>query len=908
MLEKFYQPLYTKVRLDSQQVPRDLIHERHFVSEARTARHAAKDYLGKFRHLIGTKAEELNNLDRRPERDVTDAGVEYRFHAEKPQLDTTTVAYYQTVFGLPVWEAGLAVHMKHKPFRVIGAQTTRHPDIRIKKPSAKAIERLKKLNVAQLAELLGMDRGKAAFDAKSLRILRRRLMIYRYEKSKRVVHPQRRNAKAQRGSALCHPTLPLPPVNRSIADGHHYVVAAIDFRTVSSSSESLHWVVLIEAETLSVLYLRALVDHVCGLVFKADPMTLAGGPAASAKNNALNPLRSSVALQGLRPPHGAKHSLTGNNVKIRDFEAPTAAPPIEPVRGNFNYPARTNDFAAVNAYYHCDRFFRLVEDLGFPRASYFKATKFPVPVDHRGHIDKPNGIEVNARCNGNTTAEGGLLNVRFALADLKNTKHPLGLACDWRVVLHELGGHGTAWNHINYGLFHFAHSVGDSLAAILNDPDSSVRDQARFVTFPWLPFLKRRHDRKIAQGWAWGGKKDLGVNEQREVDPKGYQSEQILSTTHFRIYRAIGGDSQQENMRHFAARFASYLILRTVGSFTPAHAPDHAADYAAALMMADASDWSSEGQAGGAYNKVIRWAFEKQGLYQPRPQKTPVKKEGAPPLVDVYIEDGRRGEYQYQDEYWNCPAIWNRRAADGGTSHQQPIAGATNFAYVKIKNRGTTTAIGVTVKAFQRKPSAGCVYPDDWMPMTTAELPSPDVPPNSKTEVIVGPFEWVPSETGDGCMIMVVTAPGDVSNIIHFDRDKSIPEWRLVPHDNNIGLRSVFSAKGSGSERLRRAAFDGLRLHVKNPHRTRAHMVIKPTLPSLLAERGWQLKFIGQGGGAFSLPPSAGRDVVMRLKAGKKLSARQIKDAPSRKIHIQVFADDILVGGTSFAFVPTGRP
>jgi zinc metalloprotease ZmpB len=906
MSEKFYQPWHTKVRLDSQRVPRDLIHERHFVSDARTARNAAQDYLGKFRHLLGTKAEELNSLDRRPERDVTDAGVEYRFHAEKPQFGTTTVAYYQTVFGLPVWEAGLAVHMNHKPFRIIGAQTTRHPDIQIKKPSAKAIAQLKKLNATQLAALLGVAGGKTALDIKSVRILRRRLMVYRYEKSNRFVRRPRRNGKARKELAINHPTLSLPPVKRSIADGHHYVVAAIDFCTVLSSSEALHWVALIEAETLSVLYLRVLVDHVCGLVFKADPMTLVGGPAANARNNALNPLRSSVALQGLRAPRRGKQSLTGNNVKIRDFEAPTAAPPVERAGAGFNFPARTDHFAAVNAYYHCDGFFRLVEDLGFPRASYFKATKFPVPVDHRGHIDKPNGREINARVNGNTTADGGVLNVRFALADLKDTKDPLGLACDWRVVLHELGGHGTLWNHINYGLFHFAHSVGDSLAAILNDPDSSVRSKARFVTFPWIPFLKRRHDRKVTQGWAWGGTKDLGVNEQRDVDPKGYQSEQILSTTHFRIYRAIGGDSEQPNMRRFAARFASYLILRTVGSFTPAHAPDHAAAYAAALTMADASDWTSEGQAGGAYAKVIRWAFEKQGLYQPQPHKTPVKKEGAPPLVDVYIEDGRRGEYQYHDKYWNCRAIWNRHAADNGTSHQQPLAGTTNFAYVKIKNRGTTTAIGVTVKAFHRKPSAGGVYPDDWMPMITAELPSPDVPPNSKGEVIVGPFEWEPSETGDGCMIMAVTAPGDVSNIIQFDRDKSIPEWRLVPHDNNIGLRSVYSIDVSGSEILR-AASDGLRLHVKNPHRTRAHMVIKPTLPPLLLERGWQLKFTGQGGHTFSLPPGAGRDVVMRLKVGKKLTARQIRNASSSDIHVEVFADDILVGGTSFMLAPTGR-
>ena len=108
-------------------------------------------------------------------------------------------------------------------------------------------------------------------------------------------------------------------------------------------------------------------------------------------------------------------------------------------------------------------------------------------------------------------------------------------------------------------------------------------------------------------------------------------------------------------------------------------------------------------------------------------------REGAPPLIDVYIEDGRRGEYRYQPRYWNCRAIWNRRAADGGKTHQEPVAGAANFAYVKIKNRGRTTATGVTVKAFHSKPSAGRVYPGNWKPMTTAELPVPDVPPQFRS-------------------------------------------------------------------------------------------------------------------------------------------------------------------------------
>ena len=124
---------------------------------------------------------ELRNLRRRAERDLIDAGVQYRLHAEKPQFDTTTVAYHQTVFGLPVWEAGLAVHVrhpnsKHEQFRIVGAQSTRHAKIRVKKPSAKPLSRLKQLEAPALAKLLGMTGTRLAAEAKSLRILRRRLM------------------------------------------------------------------------------------------------------------------------------------------------------------------------------------------------------------------------------------------------------------------------------------------------------------------------------------------------------------------------------------------------------------------------------------------------------------------------------------------------------------------------------------------------------------------------------------------------------------------------------------------------------------------------------------------------------------------------------------------------------------
>jgi len=40
-------------------------------------------------------------------------------------------------------------------------------------------------------------------------------------------------------------------------------------------------------------------------------------------------------------------------------------------------------------------------------------------------------------------------------------------------------------------------------------------------------------------------------------------------------------------------------------------------------MAAELGDWTVAAQVGGCYWKVIRWAFEKQKLYQPAPMPKP---------------------------------------------------------------------------------------------------------------------------------------------------------------------------------------------------------------------------------------------------------------------------------------------
>ena len=113
--------------------------------------------------------------------------------------------------------------------------------------------------------------------------------------------------------------------------------------------------------------------------------------------------------------------------------------------------------------------------------------------------------------------------------------------------------------------------------------------------------------------WAWGGPNDLN----------GYESEQILSTSLFRFYRSTGGDSPSVNMRRLAARYSTYLIVRGIGSLatSPITATPMATIFATALQTADISTTSFEGQPGGAYAKVMRWAFEKQGMYHPRARR-----------------------------------------------------------------------------------------------------------------------------------------------------------------------------------------------------------------------------------------------------------------------------------------------
>lgn len=900
-----------QITRDAQGAPRDLLHvDELFESAASTPLLAAREYLERFGGALGISPAELANFSLSPETYPVDAGVEYRFDQEKSQFDSTTVVFAQTLFGLPVFEAGVAVHMRQRPFVVSSAQSTQHPNVDAGRPSERALARLKDLDPRTLSGILGLTDRKPPAETKAQAVKKepasplgttvgvkhRRLVVYQYDERKRI-KPDEQPAGSPNADVkpISHPSLPLPPVGDDIKQGRHYVAEEIIFTYTWRDIADLPWVAIVDVETLTVLYLRAFVDDVTGLVFKEDPITANNGPAPSAPVAQLNPLRSSVLLPDLAPPVAGIYLLTGDRVQLLDAELPAIASPTSPAGTNFDFAARTDNFAAVNAYYHCDRFFRLVGELGFDLNTYFTGTLFPSVVDHRGRIGSITGQEINAHCVGNGTF--GIARTTFMLADLADVVNPVGLACDWRVVLHELGGHGILYQSVNSPNFGFAHSAGDSFAAILNDPETHAAD--RFQTFPWVfGVIARRHDRSATAGWAWGGVFDTG----------GYNSEQILCTTHFRLYRSIGGDSTEPAMRIFASRYLAYLMLRTVGSLTQATNPGSPALYASALTSAELGNWTSEDQVGAVYWKVIRWAFEKQGLYQPPGAPTPVVSEGAPPAVDVYIDDGRHGEYSYQHRFWETTDIWNRIEADGLTGHQTPIVCKTNYAYVRVKNRGTQPAVGVRVYGHHSRPSAGLVWPDDFEPMTTASLAVPGAIAPGAT-VLVGPFAWTPVHPGHECMFMSVSAMADRANT---DRATGLPSaigptpaWRLVPSDNNVKMRALIPVPGGGGRCALEDAFCNRSFWAQNPSGKTARMEIRAMLPPVLADSGWTMRFDNPGQGAFSLGPRESREIRPRLVSGRDFTPGDVADAGGTAITVLVLADGLIVGGLTYVLDPS---
>jgi hypothetical protein len=701
----------------------------------------------------------LSTLAEKSDSYVRDEGPRLRWEREKRVENIAVEDYVQMYRGLKVWNTSVAVRVHTGVAGVIGSDSQVHEDITAEMPDLeRAPYAPANLSPEVLLTLLRIE-GQPGEPI----INRVGLVIYQFRPEDRWPEedPDPQSTFEQPPERL-----PLPPLDpERFRAGRHYVVTEVLFTLSLPTMPGMHWTALIEPESGAVLYIRPHTSGVNGSIFQIDPVTQ-GCPTCTGATPAatLNLYRTEVPLPGLTSAN--PQALGGNFINVQQVDPPAYNPPTEPAGTDFDFSSATTDFAAVNAYRHCDFLYRYVQGMGIDIATYFDGTSFPIPTDPRAL-----GNQVNAQARGNATRNG----MGAYVFGVVQSGYLVGIAAALRVVLHEFG-HALLWDHVGSPNFGFAHSAGDSMAAIYSDPTSECAD--RGLTFPF-PFLNRRHDRRVADGWAW-----FGPNYNTQ-----YNGEQVLSSTLFRAYLSTGGGSADLPYKLFASQYMFYLIVKSCGLLTTTTTDPTV--YVNALQQADMATTDFQGQTGGTNYKVIRWAFEKQGLFQPPGTQPPIMQPGQPPPTDVYIDDGRAGEYDYLADWTSTQDIWNRLAADGGTTHQEPVSGQVNYAYVRLKNRGTGAATNSSVRGYQGAFGTGFNWPADWVAMTTARISGPASIP-SGGQAVVGPFNWTPTNSGNGAMFMVAAADGDASIVDNpLIQGLTIPNWRVVPFDNNIAQRNV---------------------------------------------------------------------------------------------------------------------
>jgi hypothetical protein len=587
-------------------------------------------------------------------------------------------------------------------------------------------------------------------------------------------------------------------------------------------------------------------------IFVRDPVSKNGAahfsrvrPSRSWK--VLDPEREVTSLGNLPPgkaprdvqlvdpdPKGPDYQV----LNVRLVDPPLAETDPKEVPSNLRGHARTNAAAAVHAFHHVGELFRRLRAYGLPPEEYFIFASRPVDIRYRSGI-RPgagDGRTVNAQVRFILDSGGdgkGRIEACFALADWQNApgrlpanlpsaaeRSPLGVACDPRWCWHE-ASHVLLAAATGELEMHFAHSAGDALAAILSDPDSELAlDETgtlanagpwRGVTFPWV-HIPRRHDRCAHDGWGWTG--PMNGRERHFVSPgftdkRGYWTEQILSSALFRLYRAIGGDSEATDAsgrqlpalaeRTAAADYAAYLIMRAIQSLgpavvTPSTSADDFADAMGKADIATAGAPGPGGYAGGSVHKVIQWAFQRQGLYAVPTPDSPVAGPEERALVDLHIEDQRAmrdGPYSPVDL---CGTAWHAHAKSLRL-RSAPKAGRRNEIRIKVENRGPNGVASAQIDVWIAAVNGALrAYPDAtvWQHVAQQSGPVPGAaggkPGSAKFSI-----PWTPAAPGTEYAVLVsASCAADRSNI---DPAAGLPCASvpgplniLVACDNNLAL------------------------------------------------------------------------------------------------------------------------
>ncbi len=682
---------------------------------------------------------------------------------EKDNAGITLISFQQFIHGLSIWNTFFTVSVNTEN-QVIGSISDCHHHVKISPfDSENASYTPAKISDSLLKDLfLSYPKGTP------LKIQDTSLIIYQYHKGKRL---------GGHDHDLELDIIKLHPIKEGhFKEAHYYVSTEILFSVETDEMGVIYWQIFISAESGDILFIHPFFHRISAAVFESDPQTQGCDTCIASSSDAelsqfishrhLPFLDNSSAVQSLE--------LKGEYIEIAAESPLWVHPPTVAAGGDFVFPMRTDDFACVSAYYQCSRLFQLMIKLGIDPNNYFSLTTIPLPVV--GLYQR----SVFAACTG--LPQGGAMAILLGLAQ---DGSKLTIASSFRVILHEFG-HVLLYEHLHNGTFGFAHSAGDALAAIFSDPDSKCSEKG--VTFPFIiksspdyPSIDRRHDRTIDDGWAWFG----------PCYNTDYKGEQVLSSTLFRAYLCTGGASVDRKKRIIASEYMLYLIIQGCGLLSATSTDPRV--FVSALTQADLHTNGyarATGLANKTNHKVIRWSFMQQGLFQPPGTPMPVRTIGQPPEVDIYINDGRNGHYDWTDNWTNSPAIWNRRNPDGRKQHEQPKAGRTNYLYVVLSNSGLKHATKIFLRGYQTNDMKSFNWPTNW------ELITPDPiyvsgPIAPRENIVVGPIEWNPTFKQLNSVLFIASNASDPSILGHATlSQRPLDNWRLVPVDNNIAQRT----------------------------------------------------------------------------------------------------------------------
>jgi hypothetical protein len=522
-------------------------------------------------------------------------------------------------------------------------------------------------------------------------------------------------------------------------DGHMHLVR--DF-TVETKEPSEDFQVIVDATSGEVLYLKALSERVRAdfLVYLPDPVTESGDATLdmNSTNAALNPFLHPVKAE-ISSASGGPYELKGDLVECRgNLDPPDTNPPSNNAAAEFKFDATAPEFLYANAYYWLDSI-----------ARYFALAGVPVATVH---VD-PQASETRFR--GSTYP----VEIHCEEVDVAD-------AADMSVMIHEYVHAVYQWLGRDHGgsSSGYEHSVCDAVPAIFRDRfNVNPAGYGRTDTFPW--------DNNVNDQWDAERSLDRG-----EKFNAGYAyglvlRNSMLATAFWDAYIGIGGSSASAEVRAVAGDELVETLLGMIQITTDADSDDPV-KIAKNCINADMA------RTGGLYGKVLNDAFVERGLW-------------LPPAIDLMIRDHPkdRGWHPSTQLRLQSPDIWVRNnPSHPELGHQRPIAGQTNYVYVRVHNRGVRAApqSAFDVAVARSDSVTGRIHSKDFQLVGTLEIKTPVA---AGGWVRVGPLPWTPTTVGKTRLSAVVHGAPDPA--IPMTLIRPVRHNRLVRLDNNVAKRDV---------------------------------------------------------------------------------------------------------------------